>query len=187
MYTRCTTEKSSAQQAALEHSLLQAMMQRPYGEISVSSLCEQSGFSRKTFYRLFSNKDSVLHALIDHTLMRYMSYRPNGQDLIDTVDDLHNFFSFWLEERQLLDALQANGLSALLVERALRYIETEEPGVLRRFAVYTPEIRPEILLFYLSGIISLVISWHHSGFQKTAQQMGEILKTLMTNPPVKVP
>ena len=78
MYTRCTTEKSAAQQALLEKTLLQTMAQQPYSEISVSFLCEEAGLSRKTFYRLFNNKDDVLTALIDHTLIRYMAYHPTN-------------------------------------------------------------------------------------------------------------
>ena len=68
MYRKCTTEKASAQQRQFQHALLQSMLQIPYGEITVTGLCTQTGLSRKTFYRLFENKDDVLNALIDQTL-----------------------------------------------------------------------------------------------------------------------
>ena len=55
MYKRCTTEKAALQQRKLEECLLSVMQDKPYSEITVSSLCEQTDLSRKTFYRLFES------------------------------------------------------------------------------------------------------------------------------------
>ena len=186
MYTRCTTEKSTLQQRQMEQVLLQAMKHEPYADITVSALCEQAGLSRKTFYRLFTNKDSVLHALVDHTLMRYMTYHPQERLPVGTLDELHLFFEFWMEERDLLDVLYQNSLSTLLLERSIYYVMNEEPGILRHFCANSPENRQEVLLFYVSGIMSLIISWHQSGYKKTIHQMADIMRTLMLNPPVKI-
>ena len=186
MYTRCTTEKSSLQQQHLEAVLLQEMKTQSYADLTVSGLCEEAGLSRKTFYRLFSNKGDVLCALIDHTLMRYMSFHPDERLSVGTLDELHLFFEFWLEERALLDVLFANGLSTLLLERSIYYVMNEEPGILRHFCNNLPEFRQEVLLFYVSGIMSLIISWHQTGFRKSVTQMAEIMRALMLTPPVQL-
>jgi len=185
MYTRCTTEKATQQQYLFGQTLLDAMLLRPYSEITVSSLCEDSGLSRKTFYRLFSNKDDVLLSLVDHTLMRYMAFHPEERGSIGTLNELHLFFEFWLENRVLLDVLFENNLSTLLLERSIWYVTNEEPGILRHFGANSPETRQEVLIFYVTGIMSLIISWHQTGFRKSVEEMSQIMRHLMLNPPVK--
>lgn len=185
MYTRCTTEKATAQQQLIGQTLLRAMQQRPYTDITVSSLCEESALSRKTFYRLFSNKDDVLLSLVDYTLMRYMAFHPEERGSIGTLNELHLFFEFWLENRVLLDVLYDNGLSTVLLERSIWYVTNEEPGILRHFGADSPETRQEMLVFYVTGIMSLIISWHQTDFRKTADEMAQIMRHLMLNPPVK--
>ncbi len=185
MYTRCTTEKSAMQQQLFGQTLLDAMQQRAYGEITVSSLCEESGLSRKTFYRLFSNKDDVLMSMVDHTLMRYMTYHPDERSSTGTLNELHFFFEFWLENRVLLDVLYSNSLSTFLLERSIWYMTSEEPGILRHFGANSPETRQEILVFYVTGIMSLIISWHRTNFRKSVEEMVQIMRHLMLNPPLK--
>ena len=69
MYKTCNTEESVLRQQQLEDCLLKNMLQKSYGEISVSDLCEQAGISRKSFYRYFGNKDGCLCALLDRVLI----------------------------------------------------------------------------------------------------------------------
>lgn len=65
MYKNCTTEQSALRQQQLEDCFLKNMLLRPYAEITISDLCEQSSISRKSFYRYFTNKDSCLASLLD--------------------------------------------------------------------------------------------------------------------------
>ena len=187
MYKRCTTEKAALQQRRIEECLLSAMRDKPFGEISVSSLCEQTGLSRKTFYRLFEGKQDVLDSLIDRTIREYIRY-PLPQQVADTdvSPELLSFYYFWLEQRDLLDVLSKNGMSTMLYDRSIRHMLQEETDILRQLGV-APSLQEntEGLMFFLSGILTLVVSWHHTGYQKSPLQMAVITEKLLSQPPVR--
>jgi AcrR family transcriptional regulator len=187
LYKRCTTEKAALQQRKLEECLLSVMQDKPYSEISVSSLCEQTDLSRKTFYRLFESKQDVLDSLIDRTLREYIRYPlPQSVDTAEVSPDLLGFYCFWLDQRKLLDALSKNGMSTMLYDRSIRHMLQEETDILRQLGVVPslPE-NTEALMFFLSGILTLVVGWHHTGYQKSPLQMAAITEKLLSQPPVR--
>ena len=187
MYKRCTTEKAALQQRKLEECLLSVMQDKPYSEITVSSLCEQTDLSRKTFYRLFESKQDVLDSLIDRTLREYIRYPlPQSPDAAEVSADLLSFYYFWLEQRKLLDALSKNGMSTMLYDRSIRHVLQEETDILRQLGV-VPSLqeKTEALMFFLSGILTLVVGWHHTGYQKSPLQMAAITEKLLSQPPVR--
>ena len=187
MYKRCTTEKAALQQRRIEECLLSAMQEKPFAEITVSSLCEQTGLSRKTFYRLFESRQDVLDSLIDRTLREYIRYPlPQSPDAAEVSADLLSFYCFWLEQRKLLDALSKNGMSTMLYDRSIRHILQEETDILRQLGIVTSlQENTEGLMFFLSGILTLVVSWHHTGYQKSPRQMAVITEKLLSQPPVR--
>ena len=187
MYKRCTTEKAALQQRRIEECLLSAMRDKPFGEISVSSLCEQTGLSRKTFYRLFEGKQDVLDSLIDRTIREYIRY-PLPQQVADkdVSPELLSFYYFWLEQRDLLDVLSKNGMSTMLYDRSIRHMLQEETDILRQLGIVTSlQENTEGLMFFLSGILTLMVSWHHTGYQKSHLQMAVITEKLLSQPPVR--
>ena len=186
MYRHCTTEKTAAQQRLFERTLLETTKQQPYQDISVSQLCQLSGLSRKTFYRLFENKEDVLVALIDHTLMEY-EYFVGPSDSIgrDILNEPMNLFAFWRRNKQLLDILDETNKTALLLERTVDHILREQREVRAHFGVDQEPYAEDALLFYISGMMSLVIRWYQSGFARPESEMTDLLNRLLYAPPVK--
>lgn len=188
MYKRCTTEKSAAWQRTLEQTLLSWMADIPFDEISVRSLCAATGISRKTFYRLFSSKEDVLCALIDNAYWGYVHYQdPNLSAKEDPMRGLQNFFSYWRYQKPLLDALHANKKTGMLIERSVEYILSEDADILRVFGADDTKYSREYLMFYSSGIMSLILFWHHSGYEKSIEEMATVFHTLMSQPPARIP
>ena len=184
MYKRCVTEKGAAWQHTLEQTLLSWMADIPFDEISVRSLCAETGISRKTFYRLFTSKEAVLCALIDSVYLDYVNYKdPKIHAESEVEQELQNFFSYWLKQKPLLDALHANQKTGLLIERSVEHIMSDDSHILRFFGVTDPNTCRENLMFYSSGIMSLVLSWHLSGYEKSIKKMADIFYTLLTTPP----
>lgn len=185
MYRQCTTEKSAQQQRQLEACLLSLMQRQDYHQISVSSLCELAGLSRKTFYRLFGSKDDALCALIDHTLMDYAKFRlPQEALLPDAPAELQRFFAYWHHHKPLLDVLQGNQLGSLLLQRTIEHVTREEFGALRWLgALNQPEALDKVT-FYITGIMSLILSWHLSGYARSPSEMSALLLDLMLHAPI---
>ena len=186
MYRHCTTEKTAAQQKLFEQTLLEAARHQPYTSISVSQLCELSGLSRKTFYRLFENKEDVLIALIDHTIMDYVNFTGPSDFIGRTIiNEPINLFAYWRCHKSLLDILNETNKMILLLDRTVEHILHEHREVRQHFSVDQEAYAEDVLQFYFSGIMSLVIRWYQSGFARSENEMAELLNQLLYTPAVK--
>lgn len=183
MYKLCKTEQSAARQRALEEGLLAAISVHRYEELSVSDLCSQLGIPRKSFYRYFSSKDGALHALVDHTLMAFEGYSvPNPAEKRSLHRDISQFFLFWQDHRKLLDALKKNGLSGLLIERAIAYAISDTAMPRRFLPKDDPATQEQIVTFAVCGLMSMVVSWHHADFDRSVSQMADTAVRVLTQP-----
>ena len=184
MYKLCKTEQSAQRQRQLEAGLLALMGTTRYEEITVSDLCEYMQIPRKSFYRYFSSKDGALHALLDHTMMDYegfnMVYAAHEHRTLHR--DLQQFFMFWLQHKALLDALSKSGMSGTLVERAMHFAADDMLIPARFLPGDTVEMRRQVAMFCISGLMSMVLTWHHDGYLQSAEQMAVIAARLVGQP-----
>ncbi len=180
MYKLCKTEQSAARQRELELALANMMKCQRYEEITVSEFCSYAGIPRKAFYRYFSSKDGALYALIDHTLLEYEHFRELGEKGTK-LHTLEGFFRFWQRQKPVLDALEASGLSGVLVERAITPLTSQQ-------AQYGPQTREkgfveqQIIRFAVSGIMIMMVNWHHEGFLQSPRQMAELTSRMLNEP-----
>lgn len=184
MYTMCITEKTAQQQYVFEQTFLQMLLENNYDDITISDLCRRAGMTRKIFYRLFEKKADVLYSLIDHTLMRASTYVP---DESVGPGELHRFFAFWLTQSDLLDALLKHQNSHMLTDRAIRHILNEDVAIVHTFGADSGKFGLETIVFYLTGIFSLVLSWHQQDYRHSIDEMSALLMNLLSTAPVKNP
>lgn len=179
MYKHCATEESAQRQRQLEQCLLELMLTDNYSQITIGHICDRAGVSRKSFYRYFSSKEGCLYALIDHAVFDGASYYlPNHNDNQSTRFIYERLFRYWKEQHALLDALSRNNLSLILVERMLLYITQEEHEFIPFLQSRTDDAH-EHSLFYVGGIMTLILDWHQSGYQKSILQMSKVLSDLI--------
>ena len=184
MYKQCKTEESALRQREFESSLLQMLQSAPYNTISVTELCNHVGIARKNFYRYFETKDDALCALLDHTIMDYtQSDHRIGREIHDAPPEIISFLSYWQTQKPLLDALQANGMSTRLIERALAHAWQQDKGFLR---ILGENANQNTVLFTVSGIFTLIITWHHLGFRQSKEELAADIYRLMTRPIVSI-
>lgn len=181
MYKRCITEQSARRQRELEMGLLNAMCARGYESISISELCDEMGVPRKSFYRYFNGKEGALYALIDHTMMDF-SGEVFSEEISATMDTLERFFIYWKERKKLLDALARNDLSALLIQRAIIRASEEDIITTKLMSLHMGLKREYVVMFLVSGLLSLVLQWHHEGFADPPRQMAATAAHLITRP-----
>ena len=179
MYKHCNTEESAQRQRQLEQCLLELMADTPYVSITIGQICQKVGISRKSFYRYFDSKEGCLHALLDHVIMDGSSYYiANSNDNYTDLSFCVRVFEYWQQQTPLLDALEKNGQSMQLPQRMVRHILTEEPDYARYMGI-APNDVVEHVVYMVSGVIGMVLAWHHEYYQKTASQMGAILYQLI--------
>lgn len=185
MYRQCTTEKTIYQQHCLEACMLQMMERKSFSDISVTELCQQTGITRRIFYRLYEAKEDVLSALIDHTLLQYAEYElPASFHVPKDKAPFYRFFSFWLEQRKLLDALAKNSFSTLLMQRVMMFVVREETHIFSAFGVQDLAVDMDVLIYHFTGMIALVARWQDTGYQKTVDEMAQQLENLTRSLPV---
>ena len=184
MYKQCKTEQSAARQRQMEQGLLQLMKVKPFEEISVSDLCDHLQIPRKSFYRYFSSKEGAFHALLDHTMMEYEGFNAvySDGDHRTLQKELTQFFLFWMEHKELLDALSRNNMSGSLVERTLSHIATGEVIPPRFLSEETLYARKQVSLFCIAGLMSIVLTWHRDGYPQSAERMAAITARLVSQP-----
>lgn len=184
MYRRCTTQKTTNQQRLLEKTLLEMLQQQPFSDITVSALCQRAGLSRNIFYRLFDGKQDVLNALIDGAITDYVRFQPVGNPAAWAPGSgVEAFFRHWKAQKPLLDALERNKLSILILERSMLYVFQEDSLTLRVFQGSQPENVTEVLLYHLSGLMTLVLSWYYSGYRKSPEEMAKLAQYILEHPP----
>lgn len=184
MYKMCKTEQSAQRQRQLEQGLLNAMLSHHYDQISVSDLCDQMEIPRKSFYRYFSGKDGALHALIDHTLLEFEAFPSNlkPEEKQTSQEALERFFLFWKAQKRLLDALERSSLSGILVVRAIDHAKTDL-GSPSRFLHQDERLtREHATMFGVCGLMSMMLQWHHTGFDTDVHMLAAIAVQLLTRP-----
>lgn len=184
MYKICKTDESFSRQRSFESCLLKSMETIPYLDISISDLCRQVGIARKNFYRYFDNKDDVLCALIDHIILDFSRFEneettPSAAAPMVVIQ----FLTYWQQQKPLLDALRNNGMSTRLIERVLVHAWQRDTGFLQLLGNNADQ---STVLFAVSGIISLIITWHHLGFRQSKEELAADIYRLMTQPIVSI-
>lgn len=183
MYKLCKTEQSAARQRELELALSEMMILRRYEDITVSEFCSHVGIPRKAFYRYFSSKDGALYALLDHTMLEYEHYRsPHTRlDEKSLLLETEHFYRFWMQQKPILDALEFSGLSGVLLERAISGIDSGT--ILKRLADKNSEFEQrQIARFVVSGLMIMMVNWHHDGYRESPREMAELTVRMITRP-----
>lgn len=184
MYKLCKTEESAKRQRQLEMGLLAAMENAYYEEISISDLCNQMKIPRKSFYRYFSSKEGALYALLDHTFLEYdrSVVLRRGETSYRRGKELEWFFDFWLMQRRLLDALERSGLSGVFMGRAIYYAVNEHGGPVSAFPKCETFLYDQAVTFITSGLMSIMLQWHHAGYNRTPREMAELATIILSRP-----
>lgn len=183
MYKQCRTEQSARRQRQLEQGLLEAMLKRHYDDISVSDLCDEIGVPRKSFYRYFASKDGALYALIDHALMDFDSFSiaEDIPELQEAQKYMEQVFTYWMQCKPLLDALERSGLNGVLIQRAISY--SKEMDSLPGFLTATDrQLRNYGTMYAVCGLMTMLVQWHHDGFEPGVSQMAGLVIRLMSEP-----
>ena len=184
MYTLCVTEKTAQQQKAFEETFLQMLLESHYDTITISDLCRRAGLSLKIFYRLFEKKADVLYSMIDRALMEVDYYIP---DESVGPGELHRFFAFWQHKKDLLDALLKHQNSSLLTDRAIRFAMREAGSPVHTFGGDADKGSYEAIVFYISGIFSVLLVWHAQNYNRSIDEMSALMMDLLSTPAVQNP
>ncbi len=186
MYKNCKTEESAARQRRIEAALLAAMAREPFEKITLNRLCSDLGMPRKTLYRYFPTKQDILLGLTDHRLadcnaLVFADWEGNSHY---QTENLERFFSFWLEQKPFLDAMTANGLWPLLLERTTWIVDLmKKTGTEPRQQSFA---RNQVEYFVAHGLMATVLRWHAAGYPSSPAEMAEMFTAVLCAPDLSI-
>lgn len=160
MYKICKTPKSEARQKEFQDTLLRMLEKQKMKDITIVSLCDEMGISRKTFYQYFDTIEDVLYIMIDREMRSAFL-------LLEYNPELGEFFEYWIKNKWLLDVLEKNGMSNLLVERAYIFSDLyKEEGMSIQNMKYAG---------WISATITVLLLWHHNGMEQSPAEMQKTM------------
>ena len=164
MYKVCKTEKSIERQKLFQTTLLVMMEKQKFQDITVTSMCKKMNAPRKAFYRYYDTLEDVLISLIDEALTEAFL-------CLEIKVDLEGFFAYWKSQKYLLDVLEINGMSPLMINRLYGRLETRplKDGITDKELKYAG---------YISALMSMLISWHHAGMKQSEQEMSQLVREM---------
>lgn len=160
MYKICKTPKSEARQKEFQDTLLRMLEKQKMKDITIVSLCQEMNISRKTFYQYFDTVEDVLYIMIDKEMRSAFL-------LLEYNPEVGDFFEYWIKNKWLLDILEKNEMSNLLVERA--YILSD---------IYQKDgmsIQNMKYAGWISCIITVLLLWHHGGMHQSPDEMQKTI------------
>lgn len=172
----CVTEKTAQRQRWIEQGLQELMLQSKFSQISVTDLCRHLELSRRSFYRYFDNLDDVLDSLLGNTFRNLML-----SPMEPSIQDLQRSYAYWVEHRELLDALYHGGVIEKLFEYSMRYSDFQTTLT----GTGDDTHHQDRQVFIIGGFMSLMITWYLEGFQKTPEQMARISHRMLYEPFLK--
>lgn len=144
-----------------QDALIRLLKKKRMEDITVVALCEEMGVSRKTFYQYFDSIDDVLYIMLDKEIR-------DGFLLLEMKPEIEKFFLFWKERKWLLDILEKNGMSELLVNRMhVMMLVGDEVDM---FDIKSLKYRG-----WVSAIITVLIMWHHGGMRQSPKEMEQVI------------
>lgn len=177
------SDASYRRRSAIEDELLAMMQEVPFEQITVLDLAQRQNIARKTFYRYFPNKQACLEGLLDRTIYdcSIRMLRHSGQGDYSVMYS-EGWLSFWKGRQDLLNAIIRNRLDYLLVERLAVYITREDAHLIGQLRTERMPCDEDILHFYLSAQVAMVLKWGAEGFSRPREEMVGKLQRLIHEP-----
>lgn len=156
----------------IEACLLGIMQTMSYEDITVKDLAEKMNMARKTFYHYFPSKKACLESMIDRIIGEY-----NLNLLLVTREDsvlaelYEKRIHFWMEHRTFLNAINRNKLGSEFLNRFLLYLHREDSELRKQLSRPHVEYDEDILFFFLSGHVFLLLKWCNEGFSLPVEEM----------------
>ncbi|MBE6537722.1 MAG: TetR/AcrR family transcriptional regulator [Ruminococcaceae bacterium] len=183
MYKLCKTEQSAMRQREIENVLFETLKKKNYEDITITELCEKLNMPRKAFYRYFDGKDSAVTALIEHKMLEYDGFGPAAMMEKRTINkEIERFFTFWYENRELLETLEKNGLLSRIFESAVNFPIKDFISMTKYLPDDSDWAKERIFRFATCGLMFEAVNWYKDGFKTSVSDMAEICCRMLKQP-----
>ena len=172
----------------MDLALIFLLKKKPFDYITVSEICEEAGVNRSTFYLHYETIGDLLAETTRYLLDDFLAYFSTDtkaialnladcelNDLIFICDKyLSPYLSYVKDHKEIFG-------TALLYNQTLgfedvykRMFDNIFNPILERFQ-YTPSNRQYVMMYYLNGVIAIILEWLRNSCDKSIQEIAEII------------
>ena len=148
------------------NALFELMKRKNIEKITVDELCETGGIGRATYFRNFKSKDEITTA---YFIMKWREYEKKHKLKEHKLNDIYRvrrYFEFCYSMRMINDLIFAQGHQGAILS-AYETIMTDSD---------TDTIVDNYETYYMAyGLFGILIKWAKSGYDKTPQELAEIV------------
>lgn len=154
-------------------SFLNLLTKKPYSQLTVTKICQESKLDRRTFYRNFESKEDVLKTYLNQLGDEYLE-RLEEKENLTSNDAIIIYFTFWKEHMEFLKIIQRDQLIYLIVQ--------EYEGLLQH--IYNmlhegKESNQYQLAFNIGGFFNVLSKWISDGARIKPEEMATTVLQLL--------
>lgn len=164
---------------ALFDAFLLLIQKKDYEQISVTDICKEADVVRKTFYNNFGAKDDLVRYLF--SVMFEELEKIATTSAFSTHKMLEIFYSFIMENRELLLLFHKRGLIRFANECISAYVEKQEILVIYSRRFDSPKTNKYIADYVSAVLVSVVETWIKNNFTETLDFLVEITESFFNN------
>lgn len=155
----------------IAEALITLMEEKEFQKISITEICEKSGYSRMAYYRNFQSKDDILivymQILADQFRQDVVTKMPQADSR--SYEILLYAFRYFGNYHRFVECLASAHLSSVLQFGLNYYMDTYLAGsgadMAKRYSLY----------YYAGGIFNLFSIWIANGMKETPEEMAHIV------------
>lgn len=170
---------SDLAKVVMGQTLCEMLKEKPYDEITVTSLIKECGISRSTFYYHFEDMDALLEWSAIHHFSRvlgsYKTYNTWPDGFLRILKEIYAEKDILL---RVIDYVDRSALEEALYDPVyhLLYDVLNEQTLA---SSVSEDKKAFIADFYKFAFVGLVINWIKGGFKETPEQLADNLHHLM--------
>lgn len=161
---------------AMSKALLELMVYKPFGEISITDVTDRARLSRQTFYTNFKQKEDILTYMLRGLFLRcrekWEAHAPDPESL------LVEYFLYWEDSRPFLSLLFRQDLGGLFQDCNRRFF-VEDTDLLDHLFLCAPGQLPYIKAALAGVTYELMVMWITRDQGLGVDALGQITRNLM--------
>lgn len=140
---------------------------KAYADISISEICEQSGVSRQTFYKLFESKENLLLYVLQNAPF---ANQPVDDDWVDLREICTGYAKYVFANQELIKMLMSNGLMQIFY----RLMYDGLSSCRQSLAHLSESERAYAIEFLCAGLCRLTQSYFENSDTKSENDLADL-------------
>ena len=172
----------------IDEALIRLLDKKTFEYITVKELCTEAGVNRSTFYLHYENTRDVLEETAEKLIEKFLSYFPEDphtavnaiaekrpEELVFMKPEyIIPYLTFIKENKNIFCVALKNYDNFNFEKTYSRLFHHVFDPILKKFD-FPEEDRKYVMMFYLSGINSLVTEWLNSGCKESTEHISKII------------